>query len=310
VKKVVQDAPEPIKSKARSGEISVNRAEELSKILHGKPDEFVELALRVGNDNPEKIDILLRLYKSRTVEGSNATFDEIAQTGGFQWGDEMDKWLDYRAANVQQIQNALRSVARYHIEVARLADEQAQVDAARSTPAPEGKYRCLVVDPPYPTKKIMRRVRPAQGINLDYPTMPLEAIAALPIPDLADEDGCHLYLWTTQKYLPAALELVKGWGFHYQCLHTWVKPTGMTPYSFMYNTELVIFATRGKLSLVQYGQKLSFEAPSPGHSIKPNIFYERVQLVSPEPRLEMFARKEREGFSVWGNEVLEAIHAP
>lgn len=173
---------------------------------------------------------------------------------------------------------------------------------AAETPMPQGKYRCIVIDPPYPMQKIEREERPNQGTYLDYPTMEMEDICNLPIGDLADETGCHLYAWTTQKFLPFTLELIQTWGFRYQCVMTWVKPTGMTPYSWMYNTELVVFARIGNLPLLRNGLKLSFEAPSNGHSVKPDVFYERVLAASPEPRLEMFSRRLRDGFSGWGNE--------
>jgi N6-adenosine-specific RNA methylase IME4 len=169
---------------------------------------------------------------------------------------------------------------------------------------PNGQYRCIVIDPPWPMQKIEREVRPKQGKRLDYPVMTLEEIAALPIGNLATSDGCHLYLWTTQKYLPTALEMVEGWGFRYQCLMTWRKNVGITPYSWMYDTEHVIFARLGSLQLQELGLRLSFEAPVTRHSEKPDIFFdERVIPASPEPRLEMFARKVRDGFTVWGDEV-------
>lgn len=189
---------------------------------------------------------------------------------------------------------------------ARRLEMEARRLAALSTPLPTGKYRCLVIDPPWPVEKIEREVRPNQGAALDYPTMSLEDIQALPIRDLADEGGCHLYLWTTQKFLPAALLMVQAWDFEYQCVMPWVKPSGMTPYSWMYNVEFVVFARRGGLALLQNGLKLSIEAPSEGHSVKPGAFYEKVRKASPEPRLDMFARREREGFAVWGDEVEQA----
>mgnify|MGYP001588204947 CR=1 FL=1 len=174
------------------------------------------------------------------------------------------------------------------------------------TPPPAGKYRCIVIDPPWPVQKIVREVRPNQDLDLDYQTMTLEEIAALPVGELVMPDGCHLYLWITQKFLPVGLELAKKWGFSYQCLMTWRKNTGMTPYSWMYDTEHVIFATCGGLPLQKFGLRLSFDAPVVRHSEKPDVFYaDRVCLASPEPRLEMFARKKREGFTVWGNEVID-----
>jgi N6-adenosine-specific RNA methylase IME4 len=171
---------------------------------------------------------------------------------------------------------------------------------------PTDRFRCVVVDPPWPVEKIEREERPAQGIALDYPTMTLDEIAALPIDDLAAEDGCHLYLWVTQRFLRDGLGLIDAWGFRYQCLLTWVKPTGMTPYSWMYNTEHAIFATRGGLGLDRLGLKLGFESPVERHSAKPDAFYERAALASPAPRIDLFARRSRDGFAVWGNEVTDA----
>jgi len=181
--------------------------------------------------------------------------------------------------------------------------ERSQRGIIEAAPMPEGPFRCIVIDPPWPMEKIEREVRPNQGLVLDYPVMSLEEIAALPIPDRAEPTGCHIYLWVTQKYLPAGLQLFKTWDVAYQCLLTWVKPTGMTPYSWMYNTEHVLFGRIGSLPLDRLGLKLSFEAPALRHSQKPDIFYERVRQASPGPRSDMFAREPHEGFTAWGNEV-------
>lgn len=168
---------------------------------------------------------------------------------------------------------------------------------------PTGKYRCIVIDPPWPMQKIEREVRPNQSAELDYPVMSLEEIGALPVAELAVEEGCHVYLWVTHRFLPAGLDLFEQWGVKYQCSMTWVKNVGITPFSWMYDTEHVLFGRIGSLNLDQLGLRLSFDAPVTKHSEKPEVFYERVVQASPGPRLEMFARKPREGFTVWGNEV-------
>ena len=177
----------------------------------------------------------------------------------------------------------------------------------QAVPLPPDTYRCIVIDPPWPVEKIVREVRPRQDSDLDYPVMTLDEIAALPVGEMAHAEGCHLYLWTTHKYLPDALRLLDGWGFRYECSLTWVKPTGMTPYSWMYNTEHCLFARRGNLPVVQKGLKLGFSAAVVRHSQKPDEFYERVLAASPGPRLEMFARQARDQFTVWGNEVASSI---
>lgn len=187
--------------------------------------------------------------------------------------------------------------------------------AATRTPEPvsgpvpprPGKYSCIVIDPPWPMPKIERDERPDQGRRLDYPIQSLEDIADeqwVPVRTHAADD-CHIYLWVTHKYLPAGLDLLARWGFNYQCVMTWRKNVGITPFSWMYDTEHVLFGRRGNLPLAQLGLRLSFEAPIQGHSVKPDVFYERVTAASPGPRIEMFARSGREGFTAWGNEVTD-----
>jgi N6-adenosine-specific RNA methylase IME4 len=169
-----------------------------------------------------------------------------------------------------------------------------------------GRYRCVVIDPPWPIEKIERDERPNQGQALDYPTMPLDEIERVigdQLVTVADQDGCHIYLWTTHRFLPASLGLFDAWGVTYQCVMTWRKNVGITPFSWMYDTEHVLFGRLGSLKLERLGLRLSFEAPVAGHSVKPDVFFDRVTAASPGPRLEMFARRPREGFTVWGNEV-------
>jgi N6-adenosine-specific RNA methylase IME4/predicted XRE-type DNA-binding protein len=182
-------------------------------------------------------------------------------------------------------------------------------EVAKSPAFPNKRYDCIVIDPPWPVEKIEREVRPKQGLELDYPVMSLQKISDLPILSLTNPNGCHVYLWATNKFLPVALQFFIKWGIKYQCTLAWVKNVGITPFSFMYNLEFVLFGRVGNLPLTECGVKQSFEgaeglkANSTNHSEKPDAFYELVSKVSPEPRLDMFARKPRVGFDVWGNEV-------
>jgi N6-adenosine-specific RNA methylase IME4 len=192
-------------------------------------------------------------------------------------------------------------------QIQELAAQGTPEPVAESVSFPAGPFSCLVIDPPWPVKKIVTRARPWQGVELDYPTMSVNEIAALPVDGIA-APAAHLYLWVTHRYLPDGLRLVDAWGFRYQCLMTWNKGTGVVPFSWMYDTEHVVFATRGDLKMGKRGLRLSFDEPPvrDGHSTKPEVFYDRVRLASPRPRLEMFARRTREGFDAWGAEVATA----
>lgn len=173
---------------------------------------------------------------------------------------------------------------------------------------PKGKYRCLVIDPPWPVQKIERDERPLQGKSLNYPTWSIERIAALTVPAVGD--GCHVYLWRPHHFYDAASDIFKAWGVEYECELTWIKNVGFTPFSWMYSTEHVLFGRIGNLDLLKKGERLDFQAKVREHSRKPAEFYELVKLVSPGPRLDMFSREPHEGFEQWGNEVSLFTEAP
>lgn len=50
-----------------------------------------------------------------------------------------------------------------------------------------------------------------------------------------------------------------------------------------------------------------FTWPRGAHSAKPEAFLDLVESISPGPRLEMFARRNRLGWDTWGNEALEHV---
>lgn len=233
-------------------------------------------------------------------------------------------WARVARATVEQRRTYAQDATAAGEEVTRtgLAQWLARLDPplpAETPTLPPGRYRCVVIDPPWPMEKIEREVRADQGLALDYPTLPvfdgqpnddgepqdIEHVAAVPL--VAADEGCHVYLWATQHFVPDALRLFEVWGVRYECVLTWVKPTGPTPFSWMYSTEHVLFGRVGNLPLERKGIKLHFEAPAGRgqHSRKPDVFYERVLDASPAPRLEMFARTRREGFDPWGNEVVD-----
>jgi len=170
-----------------------------------------------------------------------------------------------------------------------------------SMPLPDKQFRTIVIDPPWPMEKILRDERPNQT-DFDYPVMTIEQIKKLPISKMAIHDGCHVYLWTTQRFLPTAFEVFGVWGVNYQCLMTWVKNVGFTPFSWMYSTEHILFGRIGDLQLLKLGMRLDLTAKVREHSRKPDEFYDVVRQVSPEPRIDMFSREKRDGFEPWGNE--------
>ncbi len=166
------------------------------------------------------------------------------------------------------------------------------------------KYRTIVIDPPWPMEKIKRKVAPNQT-DMDYKTMSVDEIKNFPLPKFISPDGAHIYLWTTQKYLPTAFELFKSWGIEYILTLVWQKSGGFQPYGLpQYNCEFVLFGKVGTLSFTTVKNfPCCFQGKRREHSRKPDEFYDIVRRVSPDPRIDIFSREKREGWDGWGYEV-------
>ena len=172
------------------------------------------------------------------------------------------------------------------------------------------KFGLIVVDPPWPIKKIARKVRPRQT-KMDYKTMSVQDIASLPIGELAEE-SCWLFLWTIQKFLFDARKILEGWGFEYLATGAWKKvygrSAGMPLFGFLWNVEFILIGYKKKPELWPKRKliPLAFEAPNIKHSQKPDIFYEMISPLA-ENKIDLFARRTRPGWDVWGDEVESTI---
>lgn len=188
------------------------------------------------------------------------------------------------------------------------------------------RYRTIVADPAWNVKagsasgnytvvdgvQVWDPTRSTKTRDLAYPTMTVDEICALPVCDLAEDDA-HLYLWTTNGYLPQAFAVIESWGFTYSTTIVWAK----TPFgggglggAWRITTEYLLFARRGSLKAqgqiigTWFHEKRPYEGGYPKHSSKPDSFLDRIEQISPGPYLEMFARKNRLGWDTWGNEAL------
>jgi len=189
--------------------------------------------------------------------------------------------------------------------IMRLARDVKEARAKESVvkqPAPSGKYGTIIVDPPWPIQKVLREQRPNQQA-LDYPTMTLDEIKNIPIIDIA-EDDCHLFLWTTQKFLPNSLIILEHWGFRYVLTLVWHKAGGFQPFGLpQYNCEFVVYGRIGKPAFINTkGFPCCFEGARRQHSRKPDEFYEMIRKATGGDRIDYFSRESRSGYAQYGNE--------
>ena len=167
---------------------------------------------------------------------------------------------------------------------------------------PIDKYSVVVIDPPWPMKKIKREVRPKQR-GFDYQVLSVEEIGGLDVPGILDAEGI-VFLWTTQKYLPDAFTILEKWGLRYRFTMVWHKPGGIQIWNYpQFNGEFVVVGTKGKYKFTSCKAfNVVFNAPRAGHSVKPEEFYDLLKRVTDGPRIDIFNRRIIDGFDRWGDE--------
>jgi len=183
------------------------------------------------------------------------------------------------------------------------------------------RFGTIMADPPWQFANKTGKVAPEHKRLNRYPTMPLADICAMPVAQLAD-DPAHLYLWVPNALLPEGLQVMKAWGFDYKSNIVWEKirkdggPDGRgVGFYFRNVTEILLFGVRGKAArtLAPGRSQVNFiSAAEPDgdlvktrkreHSRKPDEQYGIIESCSRGPYLELFARGQREGWTVWGNQ--------
>lgn len=215
-----------------------------------------------------------------------------------------DKLAKERPDLAEQVRLGEIKPAEAHRQMKRdEAAEKLEEIMRRDVSEPTGEFDVIVIDPPWPMQKIERDERPNQ-VAFDYPVMSEHEIKAISLP--AAED-CHVWVWTTQKFLPMALRCIDHWGLKYVCTFVWHKPGGPQPFNLpQYNCEFAIYCRKGTPEFFDTKAfNTCFNAPRGKHSEKPEQFYEVLRRVTKGRRLDMFNRRKIDGFMGWGNESLE-----
>lgn len=170
----------------------------------------------------------------------------------------------------------------------------------------EPPYRTVVADPPWAPSlgstwatRYTDKARPQKH----YDTMSLEDIVSMPV-DRIIEPKAHLWLWVLNQHVDWGYTVARAWGFEPQQMVTWCKP-GLGVGGFQCNTESVLVCRKGSRHGNPFGGTGGtwFEWPRGRHSQKPEAFYDLVERVSPGPYVELFARRARLGWDVWGDEI-------
>lgn len=165
-------------------------------------------------------------------------------------------------------------------------------------PEDDSGFRCNLLDPPWPEEGGGGR-----GAQNHYPVMELPEIVLTicRCPLWRPARNAHLWLWFTDNYLDDARTLMRVLGFEYKRTFVWVKPSFGLGYYGRGQHESMLFGVRGKLPPLRACSSV-ITGPKRAHSQKPEESFSTIEATSPGPRLEIFARQNRPGWTSWGND--------
>ena len=176
---------------------------------------------------------------------------------------------------------------------------------AQAQSLPATTYNVVLADPPWQYNNT--------GVNgaaaNHYNTMSFSQLSALP-----DQIGLDiapnavLFLWATNPMLADALDLVHNWGFTYKTNMVWVKDRVGTGFYVRGMHELLLICTKGAMTPINPNSTPPItsviNAPTQEHSRKPDQVHQLIEQLYPDCNyIELFARRQRAGWDVWGNEV-------
>ena len=220
---------------------------------------------------------------------------------------------------------AEKSLTRRQMRVDHIL-EQCNTDVTLNL---DRRYPVILADPPW---RYDFSASDNREVENHYPTMALEDIKALPVAQISTDDAV-LLLWATNPKLPESLDVMASWGFHFRTAFTWDKGRiGMGYWGrgqterllvgsqdsqpvdrislegggeLLFNTDTLLLGVRGDMPTPLPENRPSdlIRGQARKHSQKPDEAYEAIERMFPEyPKIELFARQQREGWDVYGYE--------
>jgi len=203
------------------------------------------------------------------------------------------------------------------------------------------KFDVIVADPPWVFNDKLKMSAVKRGAEAHYPLLNIESIKTLEVNNITS-DPAVLALWVPSSHIHNGLSTLKNWGFVPKQTWIWVK-TKNNPlnnlkkelkksdnvlntvdqfninnilsfnmgHTFRQTHEVCLIGTKGKgLSKIieNRSQRSVFLGPAKKHSAKPESLQDSLDIMFPlTKKIELFARRKRNGWMCVGNQSPETI---
>ncbi len=240
-------------------------------------------ALLAGKTSTRELE---RITETRARVSANFTYPETVALWAT-WFDEVDP-IDIKEVQAKRIELEQQEYDR------REAEREPEAEPVAPT-----LPNLVLADPPW---RYEFAETDSRQIENQYPSATIDEIISHK-PDT--QPDCVLLLWGTVAKLREAFEVLDGWGFEYKTHAVWDKEKIGMGYWFRGQHELLIVATKGKMSPPEQTDRVSsvFREARGKHSAKPECVYQWIEKAFKDHiKLEMYCRAPRDGWMVFGNE--------
>ncbi len=283
-------AAEHYAKKARLGEESIQYAHEIKTDAEALLGEFLSAA-----DDTRGGD-----HTSKDWQSKSSREEPLLADLGLSKKESSEAQLLARlkASDPEKFE-AVRTRQKSKSEVRREVRRAAVLEKVQ---LPSGKFRVLLCDPPWKYGDGLTEDYGPTGYH--YPSMSISELCDMPVIDLVEDDAV-LFLWVTSPLLFECEPIISAWGFQYKTSFVWDKMKHNMGHYNSVRHEFLLICTRGSCvpdvsTLIDSVQSIE----RTGHSEKPEEFRKIIETLYPHGRrLELFARKQTEGWEVYGNAV-------
>lgn len=180
------------------------------------------------------------------------------------------------------------------------ADIERQREEIASQPLtpPDGLFDVIAIDPPwnYGTQYDAGGRR----VGNPYPEMTQGELLNMKVPSA---ENAIMFLWTTQRFIWDAKELLNAWGFEYRNVIVWDKQSIGMGDLFRMQCEFCLVGIKGKPTIDNnHAHRDIIQEQRREHSRKPDAFYKMVDELCVGRKLDFFSRQQRDGWVTFGNE--------
>jgi N6-adenosine-specific RNA methylase IME4 len=169
----------------------------------------------------------------------------------------------------------------------------------------------VIIDPPWPYQAAKKSERLTGYSSYEYPPLSIDELGRLPVRQL----GTYIFLWTTGPFIEDAYKLIRHWGFEPITFMAWVKTNKLElgkeiPFKPSYGVGYWFRGCVEPIIVAKAPKAPSIRTPWTGllcdnarHSRKPDTLYELIETSFPAPWIELFGRRLRDNWAVYGNEI-------